>query len=136
MVQEEGIEAQATSPTSKTILLVEDDQGIGAFLVAAIQQETLHHAILLSDSFQALRAVHDVRPHLLILDYDLPRMNGMELHDHLQAQEGLKDVPTIMIYASLPLPRSQLARHHITGLKKPFDLDQFLRLVDTLLSSS
>lgn len=136
MGQAEGREAQAASPTAKTIFLVEDDQGIGDFLVSAIEQETPYHALLLSDSFQALKAAQDINPDLLILDYHLPRMNGLELYDHLQEQEGLTDVPTIMISANFSFPPSELARRHITGVKKPFDLDAFLPLIERLLSAS
>ena len=136
MVQEEGIEAQEAFPTAKTIFLVEDDQGIGDFLVSAIEQETPYHALLLSDSFQALKAVHDINPDLLILDYHLPHMNGLELYDYLQSQEGLTDVPTIMISANFSFPLSELTRRHITSLKKPFDLDAFLPLIEKVLSVS
>ena len=135
MLQEKGREAQATSPTAKTILLVEDDQSIGDFLVTAIEQETPHYPLLLADSFQALEAVEDIKPDLLILDYRLPRMNGLELYDHLQAQEGLTDIPTIMISANFSFPLSELTRRHITSLKKPFDLDAFLPLIERLLSA-
>jgi DNA-binding response OmpR family regulator len=136
MVQEGGREAQGAFPTAKTIFLVEDDQGIGDFLVSAIEQETPYHALLLSDSFQALKAVQDIKPDLLILDYHLPRMNGLELYDHLQAQEGLTDVPTIMISANFSFPLGELTKRHITSLKKPFDLDAFLPLIERLLPAS
>jgi DNA-binding response OmpR family regulator len=136
MVQEEAREGQGASPTAKTIFLVEDDEGIGAFLVSAIEQETSYHALLLADSFQALQAVHESKPDLLILDYHLPRMNGLQLYDYLQAQEGLTDVPTIMISANFSFPLNELARRHITRVKKPFDLDAFLPLIESLLSAS
>ena len=136
MVQEDGVEAKEAIPTAKTIFLVEDDQDIGDFLVSAIEQETPYYALLFSDSFQAMKAVHDSKPDLLILDYHLPRMNGLELYDYLQTQEGFTDVPTIMISANFSFPLSELRRRHITGLKKPLDLDAFLPLIDRLLSTS
>lgn len=136
MVQEGVTEAQAASPTAKTIYLVEDDQAIGDFLVSAIEQETPYHALLLADGFQALKAVQDIKPDLLILDYHLPRMNGLELYDQLQEQEGLTDVPTIMISANFSFPLNELTRRHITSLKKPFELDDFLPLIERLLSAS
>ena len=136
MIQAEGREAQAASPTAKTIFLVEDDEGIGDFLVSAIEQETPYQALLLADGFQTLKAVQDIKPDLLIVDYHLPRMNGLELYDRLQAQEGLTDVPTIMISANFSFPRSELTRRQITGVKKPLDLDTFLPFIERLLSVS
>ena len=74
-------------------------------------------------------------PDLLILDYRLPSMNGLDLYDHLQEQEGLTDVPTIMISANFSFPPGELARRHITGIKKPLELDAFLPLIERLLSA-
>lgn len=136
MGQEKTREAQDAFATAKTIFLVEDDADIGDFLVSAIEQETPYHALLFADSFQALQAVHDSKPDLLIVDYRLPGMNGLQLYDYLQAQEGLTDTPTIMISAYFSFPPSELTRRHITGLKKPFDLDVLLRLLDRSLSAA
>ena len=60
----------------KSILVVEDDSDIGLFLVQAISQETPHQALLVTDGFQALKAVASIKPNLFILDYWLPSMNG------------------------------------------------------------
>ena len=71
----------------KTILVVEDDVGIGSFLTQAISQETPHQAMLVTDGFQALNAIRSIKPGLFILDYQLPRMNGIELYDKLHATQ-------------------------------------------------
>ena len=52
---------------AKIILIVEDDADIGSFLVAALQQETPFHPILVNDGFAALKTVHDVKPDLVCL---------------------------------------------------------------------
>src|SRR5438445_13324205 len=87
---------------AKMVLVVEDDIGIGNFLVQAISQETSHHALLVADGFQALKAVASIKPSLFILDYQLPRMNGIELYDKLHTTKGLEEIPAIVISARLP----------------------------------
>jgi DNA-binding NtrC family response regulator len=52
-------ESQATT---NTILLVEDDPNISAFLVDAIAQETPYRAIVASDSYAALKLVRHFTP--------------------------------------------------------------------------
>jgi len=116
----------------KSILVVEDDSDIGLFLVQAISQETPHQALLVTDGFQALKAIASIKPNLFILDYWLPSMNGIELYDRLHATDGLQEVPTIMISAQLP--RRELIKRNIHSLNKPLELDEFLRLVERLLS--
>src|SRR5438105_3562248 len=88
--------------TVKTILIVEDDEYIGEVLVQAIVQETSHFAILVPDGQAALHTVTEVKPSLFILDYQLPRMNGIELYDHLHAIPELVPIPAMMISARLP----------------------------------
>ena len=116
---------------AKTILMVEDEPDIGAVLTEVILQETAYQMVLVNDARQALLVVKDITPDLLILNYHLPHMNGIELYDRLHAITGLEQVPTMMMSAHLP--RHELAKRHILGMSKPLDLDEFLATVDTLL---
>lgn len=120
-------------PKAKVILIVEDDQDVGAFLVAAIEQETLYHPILVTEGFAALKTVHDVKPDLLILDYQLPHMNGIEVYDQLRAREELADVPAILMTAGMGMPRRDLEKRKIIGVSKPLELSTFLETIDRLL---
>jgi len=127
---------QAQSPVDETIavksiLVVEDDSDIGLFLIQAISQETPHQALLVTDGFQALKAITNLKPDLFILDYWLPSMNGIELYDKIHATNGLEHIPTIMISAQLP--KRELQKRAIHSLHKPLELDEFLRLIERLL---
>ncbi len=116
----------------KTILVVEDDTDIGSLLVQAISQETHHKALLVTDGFQALQVVSSTKPSLLILDYQLPLMNGIELYDRIQEAKELEDTPTILISARLPT--KEIAKRKIVGMVKPFELDEFLQTIERLLA--
>lgn len=117
---------------SKTILITEDDAGIGSFLVEAIWQETSYKAFLTRDAFQALKVIQDIKPDLFILDYGLPGMNGIELHDRLHTMKELQDVPTMMMSAHLPV--QEIHKRNIIGLKKPFDLSELLDTIEKVLA--
>ena len=116
----------------KTILVVEDDSGIGTFLAQAITQETPHLALLVSDGFQALNAVANIKPSLFILDYQLPRMNGIELYDKLHATKEMEHIPAVIISARLP--RKEIEQRKIVGMSKPLELDDFLQLIEKMLT--
>jgi DNA-binding response OmpR family regulator len=116
----------------KTVLVVEDDTGIGTFLVQAILQETHHHALLVADGFQALQAVSNIKPSLFILDYQLPRMNGLELYDKLHATKGLERIPALIISARLP--RQEIEKRKLSAMSKPLELDDFLQTIENLLA--
>jgi CheY-like chemotaxis protein len=63
----------------KTVLVVEDDQDIGEVFVQALSQETSYIPVLATDEEEALAFVQEIQPDLLVLDYHLPHMNGIEL---------------------------------------------------------
>src|SRR5438067_209242 len=131
MLHDQGHALAGESVTRKTVLVVEDDTGIGSFLAQAIRQETSYHALLVTDGFQALQVINEIRPHLFILDYLLPRMNGIELYDRLHTMQGLEDIPAIMISARLP--KQEIEKRSLIGMNKPFELGELLDTIDHLM---
>lgn len=115
----------------KLILIVEDDSDVGDILVYTIQIETPYQALLVPDGFQALEIIKDIKPHLFILDYQLPRLNGLELYDRIHATEGLEHVPALFLSASLPC--EELEKRRIPFLKKTFAVDELRRIIGELL---
>ncbi len=122
---------EEVSKTVKVALIVEDDQDIGAFILHAILGETSHQAMLVADGQQALETVKTVKPNLLVLDYHLPGMNGIELYDRLHAHKELEHVPAILMSARLP--KDEARKRNITCLEKPFELDHLLKTIDDLI---
>jgi len=116
----------------KTILLVEDDVPIGEVLVQAITQETSYITVVAQSGEEALKLVESIKPNLLILDYRLPGITGLEVYDQIHALEEFTAVPTMMISAQLPV--GELKKRAIVGMNKPLDLDEFLQTIEHLLS--
>jgi DNA-binding response OmpR family regulator len=111
----------------KTILLVEDDMTIAELVVQMISQETHYQIYTVPDGPQALDLVKNIKPQLLILDYWLPLIHGIELFDRLHLIEGLEEVPAIML--SVNAPEREINQRHMAYIKKPFDM---LKLLDTI----
>ncbi|HEY0752592.1 MAG TPA: response regulator [Ktedonobacteraceae bacterium] len=123
-------EMEARNP-SQRVMIVEDDIYIGAFLVEAITGETPYEALLVANGLEALEAIKHLKPNLMILDYHLPGINGLELYDRVHSLPEMQQVPTIMMSARLP--QRELEMRAIVGINKPFDLDDFLEQVKKLL---
>ena len=132
MPQGTGPLAREAQSATKTILVVEDDVAIASFLVAAIEQETPYRAIVATDSHAALELVRHFLPNLLLLDYWLPDMNGIDLYDRLKE---VAPVPAILMTASRQLPQEQLQQRQLITFRKPFELEVFLATIETLLIS-
>ena len=127
----EELQDTEVPPAHQMILVVEDDDGVGAFLVQAISQETSYQALRVADGFEALRAIEKIRPALFILDYQLPQMNGIELYDRLHALKPFERVPAIVISARLP--RQEIEKRNLIGMNKPLELDELLQTIEGLL---
>jgi DNA-binding response OmpR family regulator len=116
----------------QTILLVEDDSDIGEFIAQALSDETPYAVLHVTDGTRALEAANSVKPGLFILDYQLPGINGIELHDRLHALKELENIPTLIISANFP-SRKEMQQRQIAFLKKPFDLNDLFKIIEKLL---
>lgn len=93
--------AQHEDTTARIILVIEDDDDIGALIVETIQQETPHRAIRFADGYEAwnLLGYQRLLPDLLILDYNLPTINGIELYDRIHARKEFEHIPALIVSA-------------------------------------
>src|SRR5258708_12435002 len=121
---------------TNTIFIVENDNANGVFVKEIILQETTCHAVILINAWQVLKVVQYQRPLLFVLDYYLPDMNGIELYDQLQVIEGLHGVPTLIIGASLETHEQEIEKRGLVALAKPFELDDFLAVIEKLLAAT
>jgi CheY-like chemotaxis protein len=116
----------------KTLLVVEDDTGIGEFLIDALKMEASCRTLLATDGLQALEMVKTLVPDLFVLDYQLTGMDGLELADRLHAIEELKHIPILLL--GVNVPKRELKRRQIASLDKPFELDELLAVIEKLLA--
>src|SRR5258707_9213379 len=131
MSDDQNPRSEADHSSVKTVLVVEDDEDIGAFIAQAISQETPYQALLATDGFQALKMVRSLIPNLFLLDYHLPSMDGIELYDQLRADEELEDIPVVMFTADAPTP--ELQAREIIFVKKPAELDELLQTIGKVI---
>jgi two-component system CheB/CheR fusion protein len=120
--------------SDRTILIVEDDQEVGHFLLVTIHVETPYFPFLVPDSHQALKILQKIKPVLLILDYQLPgKMNGIQLYDHLQSLEGATEVPAILLTGSSKRFHTEVRGRKLLIVRKPLEVDDFLETIQKLL---
>ena len=81
-----------------TILLVEDEPAIQE-LIAANLMRAGHHVVRAGDAETAQRIVRDALPDLILLDWMLPGMSGVEFARRLRAEERTRSIPLIMLTA-------------------------------------
>jgi FixJ family two-component response regulator len=86
-----------------------------------------------SSGEEFLRSPELSRTGCLVVDFDMPKMNGLDLHNNL-AQLG-KEIPTVMItaYPSDDIRARALRAGVICYLTKPFDESDLLNCIQTAL---
>jgi CheY-like chemotaxis protein len=122
---------------TQRILVVEDDPALGEVVQMALTTllETPYHVVLATTGVEAMHLVQQVRPCLLLLDYLLPGMNGLELYDHLHAMPSLATVPALLMSANLP-DDDEATKRHLTVIHKPFDLYDLVQTIEQRLLSA
>jgi two-component system phosphate regulon response regulator PhoB len=81
-----------------TILIVEDEPDIQE-LIAYNVEKAGHEALRAASAEQALDVVREALPHLILIDWMLPGMSGIELARWLRGNRRTEGIPLIMVTA-------------------------------------
>jgi chemotaxis family two-component system response regulator Rcp1 len=121
-----------------TILLVEDNPSDVMLTQIAMKEcKIANHLQVASDGEEALRILrgqeggNSLRPDLILLDLNLPRMDGRELLSELKKDESLCAIPVVVLTTS-DAERDVLQSYQLHAnayITKPIDMDQFVRVV-------
>ncbi len=84
------------------------------------------------DGFDAIQVIEAKKPSLLLVDLEMPRMNGLELTAHLRSREEYKDIPVIMITSRSTDHHKTLAKNAgvSTYLTKPWSEEELMRCIE------
>ena len=120
-----------------TILVVDDDDDICALV--AFKLEAMGHDVLVEHEGEGgLATIQLVRPDLVVLDWMMPRMNGLEVCLAVRADPELASVPVILLTAKAQ--EADVQRGFAAGaddyLVKPFSPRELASRVDALLIRS
>lgn len=131
------------SPTPPTkpveILLVEDDPGDVLMTREALEESKLFHTLTVLDNgeeaikFLRREAPYEdaVRPDLVLLDLNLPRLDGREVLSIVKTDPSLRQIPCVVLTTSDA--EDDVARsydlHANAYVTKPVDFTSFTRVV-------
>ena len=119
----------------KTILHVEDDTSLQRLVRVVLEQVGGYAVQTIADGSRALDAARACAPHLVLLDIDLPGMNGVAVLRAMRATAELREVPVVFLTAvdvQLGEERDSLRVSEI--LMKPFRPRLLVQTVDRVLA--
>ncbi len=94
--QDLATDIDATNAYQPLVLVVDDSFSARLALELAVEQAGYRVASAI-DGVDAIRAVSEQRPDLVLVDMEMPRMNGLELTSHLRGSDETRDLPIIMV---------------------------------------
>jgi DNA-binding response OmpR family regulator len=112
---------------STPILVVEDDPQLRVMFPLLLEGEG-YPVVSAADGLEAVRAVRTIRPSLVILDLELPLLDGQAVAFELRAAYG-PSVPIVVVTATDYAEGATDGINPCAYLHKPFDVDGFLTLV-------
>jgi DNA-binding response OmpR family regulator len=80
------------------ILVVDDEPDFVRYLTDVLRREEFHVSVA-EDGVQALREAARSRPDLILLDWNLPQKDGLEVCRALKQDPATRDIPVIMLTA-------------------------------------
>lgn len=119
------------------VLCVEDDPDIRLLLEMVLTPTQGFELCLAEDAEQGLREVESFQPDLLLLDYMLPGMTGLEFFRQLRSQERWSELPGILLTAKVSntTPDEWLQSGLLGVLAKPFDPLALARQIHSLYAA-
>lgn len=121
-------------PSGFRVLVIDDDDMLGE-LIDALLSAHKFQVSRAHDGKEGLRLARDFRPNAIILDRNMPEMDGNEVLKELKASSDTRSIPVIMLTAEKR--RSEIEDSLKLGaldyIIKPFDYEEFVERVKKIL---
>lgn len=119
----------------RKILHVEDDVSLQRLVRVVLEQVGGYAVKTVADGSRALDAAREMAPHLVLLDLDLPGMNGLSILRAMRSTEALRDVPVVFLTAAVDAGLAE--ERHTLGvsevLMKPFRPRMLVQAIERAL---
>ncbi len=122
--------------STKASILVVDDTPANLRLLVNILSENGYKARPTTNGRTALRAARNTKPDLILLDINMPEMDGYAVCEALKSDETLRDVPVIFVSA-LDEVMDKVRAFRVGGadyVTKPFEFTEVLARIETHLT--
>src|SRR5690349_16383337 len=125
----------AISSLSKPLVLVVEDEAALATMLRYNLEKQGFRVEEAADGQEALTRIAEIQPDIVLLDWMLPAMSGLEVCRQIRRRSGTRDLPVIMLTARIE--DQDAVRGLDTGaddyITKPFSTDALLARMRALL---
>ena len=116
------------------LIVVADDEYLLATMLADVLEDEGHEVVTAFHGQDALNHIRARKPALVITDFMMPVMTGLELAQTIRSEQDIADLPIILVSGA----QGHIGRQHhdlfIAVLDKPYRNDHMLKMVRSVLS--
>jgi chemosensory pili system protein ChpA (sensor histidine kinase/response regulator) len=129
-----GHEAGVTLAAAPLVMVVDDSLTVRR-VTQRLLERSGYEVLLAKDGVDALRQLQDVRPDLMLVDIEMPRMDGFDLTRHVRGAELTRSIPIIMITSRTADKHRRMAMELGVNayLGKPYQDDELMALIRSYL---
>jgi signal transduction histidine kinase/CheY-like chemotaxis protein len=126
----------AGSPEYPLILLAEDNENL-IEIYSDYLRTNGYRVVVARDGLEALAAARSDDPDLMLIDVQMPRMNGLEVMRQIRKEERYAAVPIIALTAHvMPADKERCLKAGATDfLSKPSSMSQIMAMIEKYLAS-
>ncbi len=122
---------------NKKVLVADDEIHIVQVVAMKLRNNGLD-VVTADNGSDAYKLCCEEKPDIIVTDYQMPGMTGIELVEKLRGTDGLENIPVIVLTArDFAIEQDQQEKLNIAAyLSKPFSPKELLNRVENILESS
>lgn len=121
-----------TDTAAKTVLIVDDHTFVKAFYKMALKPYNLN-LVFAYDGLEAVEKARQSKPDLVLMDINLPRMDGVTAAKMIRSDPAMKSIPIMAVSARSPDEYNGKEAGFSRCLKKPITVEQLRAAINDYL---
>ncbi len=119
------------------ILIIEDNEQ-NLYMETFLLEQQGYEVVQARDGREGLELAGRLNPALIVLDIQLPSMDGYEIARRLKGQPETRDIPIVAVTSyAMPKDRERILANGCEGyIEKPIDPDTFVSEIERYLPTS
>jgi len=118
------------------ILVIDDEEDFCEFVKWSLEKTGKFEVIISADGASGIECAQKESPELILVDIQMPQMNGAEVADHLLHNETTQDIPIAFITGLLHEEDIKKRGGYIHGfpfISKPITKDELVQQIESVL---
>jgi CheY-like chemotaxis protein len=113
------------------VLIVDDLEGVRRMLIYALEDD--YSVLQASNGLEAIELANSLHPDVIVMDLDMPVMDGAEATRYIKANPLLADIKVLAVTGQNDSEKSRLIKDDCDAfIEKPFQVDELVEAVKRL----